>query len=258
MKKFLCLIVAVVLLSLFAVTGCDIFNSDGNGGNVPGMPDDSAEELPDKFTAEEDIIVNFATGETSDFYSSHNYSNGQMFNCTWSRDNTVIKDGIMNMSVTKGTDKFYGAEYRSSTRYSYGYYSVCMKAAKCSGVVSSFFTYTNNPWDEIDIEFLGNDTTKVQLNYYTSSKGGPAYHYSLGFDASEDFHEYGFDWQEDSLTWYVDGKAVYRATAEIPVTDTQIMMNVWNCIGHDEWTGPLDESSLPATAQYKWVAYKAA
>lgn len=35
MKKFLCLIVAVVLLSLFAVTGCDIFNSDGNGGDVP-------------------------------------------------------------------------------------------------------------------------------------------------------------------------------------------------------------------------------
>lgn len=60
------------------------------------------------------------------------------------------------------------------------------------GVVSSFFTYTgpsdNNPWDEIDIEFLGKDTTKVQFNYYTNGVGGHEFLYDLGFDASESYH----------------------------------------------------------------------
>ena len=88
-----------------------------------------------------------------------------------------------------------------------------MKAANCSGVISSFFTYTNQPvWDEIDIEFLGKDMTRVQFNYYTNGVGGHEFYFDLGFDASEDFHEYAFDWQRDSITWYIDGKAVYRAT----------------------------------------------
>ena len=40
--------------------------------------------------------------------------------------------------------------------------------------------------------------------------------YDLGFDASQGFHTYGFDWQPDKITWYVDGKAVYTAYSDIP------------------------------------------
>lgn len=42
--------------------------------------------------------------------------------------------------------------------------------------------------------------------------------YDLGFDASQGFHTYGFDWQADSITWYVDGEPVYKATDNIPST----------------------------------------
>ena len=133
-----------------------------------------------------------------------------------------------------------------------------MKPAKCVGTVSSFFTYTRNPqWDEIDIEFLGKDTTKVQFNYYTNGVGGHEKLYDLGFDASEDFHEYGFYWQKDSIIWYVDGVAVYKATTNIPQYAGQIMMNLWNGIGVDKWLGAFDDTKLPVTAQYKWIGYKA-
>ena len=201
------------------------------------------------------------------FKVANGYANDDtMFNCEWNSANVAVADdGVMSMSVTKdGASErgYYGGEYRSEATYGYGYYEVCMKPAKCSGVVSSFFTYTNSPvWDEIDIEFLGKDTTKVQFNYYVNGVGGHEYLCDLGFDASADFHVYGFDWQEGSITWYVDGKAVYTATPEqgeaFPSHNQQIMMNVWNCTGHDDWTGPLAEDSLPATAQYKWVAYEA-
>jgi endoglucanase len=134
-----------------------------------------------------------------------------------------------------------------------------MKAAKCPGVISSFFTYTGRPWDEIDIEFLGDDTTRVQFNYYTKGKGHHEYIYHLGFDASEDFHEYAFDWREDSITWYVDGKAVYKATKDIPTTPGQIMMNIWNVADSSaDWAGRFDESYLPLRAEYQWIGYQSA
>ena len=103
-----------------------------------------------------------------------------------------------------------------------------MQAIKNDGVVSSFFIYTgpsdNNPWDEIDIEVLGKDTTKVQFNYFTNGVGNHEYMYDLGFDASKGYHTYGFDWQPDKITWYVDGKEVYSATTNIPSTPGKIVL----------------------------------
>lgn len=72
--------------------------------------------------------------------------------------------------------KFDCGEYRSTNNYGYGLYEVSMKPAKNTGIVSSFFTYTGpahgTQWDEIDIEFLGKDTTKVQFNYFMNGVGG--------------------------------------------------------------------------------------
>ena len=155
--------------------------------------------------------------------------------------------------------KYVGAELASINAYGYGYYSTFMKPSKCSGVISSFFTYTHYPsWHEIDIEFLGYDTTIVQFNHYTNGKGGHEYFYNLGFDASLDYHEYGFNWTENEIIYYVDGVAVYRTITEIPYHQSRIMMNIWNV--HDdkkEWAGKFDDSKLPINSSYKWIGYQA-
>ncbi len=222
-------------------------------------PHDSAADIADRLTMDDEVIADFSQGAPSDFYWSNGYSNGNEFNCTWSKNNASVENGVMSMSVSAEANGYAGAEYRTNNTYSYGFYSVCMKAAGCSGIISSFFTYTYQPvWDEIDIEFLGKDTSEVQFNYFTNGTGGHEYLFDLGFDASEEFHEYAFDWQSDSITWYVDGVAVYRATENIPSHPMQIMMNVWNPVRadwSDGWSGRLDETALPATAQYKWFAY---
>ncbi len=140
-----------------------------------------------------------------------------------------------------------------------------MQAIKNDGVVSSFFTYTgpsdDNPWDEIDIEILGKDTTKVQLNYYRNGKGGHEKMIDLGFDSSQDFHRYGFDWQQGKITWYVDGKEVYSMSGDVPVTPSKIMMNVWPGVGYRSaeedtvaWLKNFD-GKTPLTAYYQWVTY---
>ncbi len=226
----------------------------GGSGNIP-----PSSTVVDKFTADENKIVIFENGAVQGFWARNDRGNGHPFNCSFSSANAVIENGVLTLSLTK-TDKGYaGAEYRSGAKFSYGYYSVSMKAAKCPGVISSFFTYTGWPWHEIDIEFLGDDTTRVQFNYYTDGEGGHEYVYELGFDASEDFHEYGFDWQPDSITWYVDGKSVYKATVNIPSQAGHIMMNLWNVADSNAgWAGKFDESKLPVTAQYQWIGYQSA
>lgn len=131
-----------------------------------------------------------------------------------------------------------------------------MKPIKNNGVVSSFFIYTgpsdSNPWDEVDIEFVGKDTTKVQFNYYTNGTGGHEHYHSLGFDAAGGFHTYGFAWTEGSITWYVDGQEVYTASENIPVTPGRVMMNVWPGINVDGWLNPFDDT-VPLHAEYQWV-----
>lgn len=213
-------------------------------------------------SADAEVLADFRKGATSLFEASDGWTNGNPFDCGWTKNNTSFDNGVLNLTIDKdssGQYNYTGAEYRSLEHYHYGYYETSMKAIKNDGVVSSFFTYTgpseNNPWDEIDVEVLGKDTTKVQFNYYTNGVGNHEYMYDLGFDASEGYHTYGFDWQKDSITWYVDGKAVYTATSNIPSTAGKIMMNVWPGIGVNDWLKPFD-GKTPLTASYEWVTYQ--
>ena len=205
--------------------------------------------------------ADFRKGENAEFFASDGWTNGSCFDCGWYKQNTSFDGGVLNLTIDKdytGKYSYSGAEYRTVGYYQYGYYETSMQAIKNDGVVSSFFTYTgpseDNPWDEIDIEVLGKDTTKVQFNYYTNGVGNHEYMYDLGFDASEGFHTYGFDWQPDHITWYVDGKAVYTAYGNIPTTAGKIMMNVWPGTGVDDWLKPFN-GNTPLTARYQWVTY---
>ncbi len=206
------------------------------------------------------MISDFRSG-AGDFFASDGWTNGSCFDCWWHASNTSLDNNMLTLTIDqdKGDHHMYsGAEYRTNNFYSYGYYETSMQAIKNDGVVSSFFTYTgpsdNNPWDEIDIEVLGKDTTKVQFNYYTNAQGNHEYMYDLGFDASEGFHTYGFDWQPDHIAWFVDGKEVYRATDNIPSTPGKIMMNTWPGTGVNDWLNPFN-GNTPLSAHYQWVTY---
>lgn len=208
------------------------------------------------------LFDNFNYFNTNNWSKSNGWTNGGVFNCTWRSTNVNFDKGKMILTLDKdtqgGTTPYAGGEYRSNNFYGYGLYKVNMKPAKNIGTDSSFFTYTgpsdNNPWDEIDIEFLGKDTTKVQFNYYTNGVGGHEYLYNLGFDASKGFHTYAFDWQPNYIAWYVDGKEVHRVTENIPTHPGKIMMNLWPGTGVDSWLGAYN-GATPINAYYDWVAY---
>ncbi|HAQ0041365.1 TPA: family 16 glycosylhydrolase, partial [Enterococcus faecium] len=201
-------------------------------------------------------------GEDNRMHRADGWSNGNMFNTTWRASQVNFEDGKMQLSINKDEENtkipYISGEYRSNQNFHYGLYEVNMKPIKNDGVVSSFFTYTgpseNNPWDEIDIEFLGKDTTGVQFNYFTNGLGNKEYYHNLGFDASEAFHTYAFEWLPDSITWFVDGEKIYTATENIPQTPGKIMMNVWPGTGVDSWLNPFD-GTVPLKAEYDWIKF---
>ncbi|MBR6107090.1 MAG: family 16 glycosylhydrolase [Oscillospiraceae bacterium] len=228
------------------------------------------------------MVSNFSAGQAGDFFASAGWTNGKPFDCYWDKQNAAIRNNLLELSIDVNRDRsitadiyengvktgtwypgYSGGEFRTNNFYHYGYYETSMKAIKNDGVVSSFFTYTGpsdvvngqkNPWDEIDIEILGKDTTKVQLNYYRNGTGGHEKMIDLGFDSSEDFHRYGFDWQRDHITWYVDGKEVWTMWGDVPVTPSKIMMNAWPGRTVDDWLKPFN-GRTGLTAYYQWVTY---
>ena len=211
------------------------------------------------------LYIDFKKGKMPHgFEAAHGWTNGNFFNVNWYNKNVTFKNGRMQLIIdhdpTNANDVPYsGGEFRSKKFFGYGRYEVSMKALKNDGALSSFFTYTgpsdNNPWDEIDIEILGKDTTKVQFNYFRDGKGNHEYLYDLGFDASQDFHTYAFEWHKDKIIWFVDGKEAYSVNQSIPVTKAKIMMNAWAGKNVDEWLKPFNDKNLPIQAEYEWVKF---
>lgn len=176
----------------------------------------------------------------------------------------ALSQGVMNLSLeTKNcAGKSYASgEYRTKTFYGYGYYEARLKAAPGAGIVTGFFTYTGpsdgNVHDEIDVEILGKDPTKLQVNYWTNGVEHPTT-IALGFDASQDYHTYAFDWQPSAIKWYVDGKLVHTETGSngaLPSTAGRIMANLWAC-NATSWCGSYTPSATPVLASFDWIGYR--
>lgn len=148
----------------------------------------------------------------------------------------------------------------------YGRFEAELKAAKGSGLLTAFFLYRFDPWQEIDAEFVGRDTSKLLINvFYNPGVEGDLYNYGyrgtpvlvdLGFDASEDFHRYAIEWDPDGIRWFVDDRLVHVRHADrptpIPHLPMRFHVNLWPTCS-EELAGPLDPTALPATAHVRNV-----
>jgi len=140
-----------------------------------------------------------------------------------------------------------------------------MQAARGSGVVSSFFTHTDStfgdPHDEIDIEFLGNNTRRLHPNIFAQGETQGSTYVDLPFDAAEEVHLYAFDWQPNSVKWYVDDELVQTITSSdrpIPQTPGRVIMNIWTgSPAQYDWHGK-PTFKAPTQATYYCVSFRAA
>jgi len=255
----------------FTVTIDDIIFSDqdlgSGGGNVQGACETSEYELfyEDDFDSFNDAFWDKREGT---------FQGNLAF---FQEENITYEDGKMVFTLREeqvGSNPYTGAELRTndlpSGFYSYGCYEVRMKSAGPSGTVSSFFAYRFNPWQEIDIEIVGKNNRSMLTNiYFNDGQPGDANNdpfqvppfpqgVGLSYDASQEFHNYAFEWSPGEIKWYRDGQLVKQATVEgvspgqIPDLDMQIMMNLW-VSNAPSFAGEVDDSNFPVRSEYDWV-----
>jgi hypothetical protein len=157
--------------------------------------------------------------------------------------------------------EFTAAAVATRASYIYGTFSAELRPAKGPGLITGLFLHRNGPRQEIDIEFLGRDTTKMLVNvfYNPGPKGtklefgyrGTPTEISLGFDAAADFHLYEIDWQPELIVWKVDGVAIFERTlwnpTPIPDCPLEFNLNLWHSRS-TELADKLDQRLLPAHA----------
>ncbi|MHA6695768.1 family 16 glycosylhydrolase [Homoserinimonas sp. A520] len=154
----------------------------------------------------------------------------------------------------------------TTASYRYGTFKAKLRPPGVSGLVTGMFLHRNGPRQEIDIEFLGKDTSKMLVNvFYNPGPNSTKLEYGyrgtptlidLGFDAADSFHTYEIDWQPNMIRWLVDGEVVYqRNTWEptpIPNQPLQFNVNLWHSRSR-EFTGDLASTLLPVSASIRSV-----
>jgi len=159
-----------------------------------------------------------------------------------------------NMEVRE----YSSAAITSDKSFLYGRFEADLKPPKVSGFVTGIFLHRDSPRQEIDIEFTGNNPTKMLTNvYYNPGVEGARFDYGyrgtplqieLGFDVSEDFHLYAIEWDPNEIRWYVDNVLVHTrknwGPTPIPHLPMQFHVNLWPTKSR-ELAGSIDESMLP-------------
>lgn len=192
---------------------------------------------------------------------SDGWRNGDYLINDWRASQVRSGPGLV-LSLSRRPDGGYSSgEVQSRAARSYGYYEAKLRAAKGSGIVTGFFTYTGppqgRPWNEIDVEILGRNTHRVQLTYFHGPSSVPQT-VDLPFDAAANPHRYGFDWRRNGIRWFVDGKLVASARGDkLPLPDERqlIITHLWGSRTLIDWLGRFPEDLRTVTAKVDCVAY---
>lgn len=218
------------------------------------------------------FVDRFAPLQEGRWRASHGWANGDHQGCVFSSRNVKLLADRIELVLDKveaGKRPFACAELQSKSKYFYGTYEVRVRSAAGPGLVTAFFTYAGSgksdaQHHEIDFEFLGKTPRSVQLNYYASGQGGHERHIPLGFDASQDFNTYAFEWLPAKLRWYVNGRLVREVLKEdgkpFPDQPSGIFLSLWSGAGSamDSWLESFKYPGKPILAAYDYVSFTAA
>ncbi|MCD8049978.1 MAG: glycoside hydrolase family 16 protein [Clostridia bacterium] len=211
---------------------------------------------------------------------SYNYSWGHSHNhAAWCvEENVIVSDGVLTLkgenvqhpdAVGKqGTfnNKKYDIIYTSGAinthhkyNFTYGYFEARLKMPKGKGMWPAWWMLKDGWPPEIDmLEILCSNPTKLHVNYHYGSSWDKEQSHEqvldLGFDSTDDFHTYGFEWTPDYMKYYVDGVQVGSTyTNKSAIAQSTGMYMILN-LAIDGWDGTPDETTeWPALYQCDYV-----
>ncbi|RJE79001.1 family 16 glycosylhydrolase [Paracoccus sp. JM45] len=201
---------------------------------------------------------------------------GQTSIMNWSEDNVRVSEyGLIELILDRapeGSSEIWeGGEIQNATATTTGTWSWTAQAPEMApGAVFGMFTYKsdwkNAPWTEFDFEFVGDDTTRVQLNIHMIDASGQ--HVALeqnkenktiidlGFDAAKGMHTYEVSVSQTRATFYIDGNIVGNFTAsDMPgntwnLAPMNSYVDLWAAPSYmEQWTGQWIDPGRPLIAQ---------
>jgi beta-glucanase (GH16 family) len=229
------------------------------------------------------------TGQSNEFelawednFDAFDSSRWQLMTHSWdsnlaqfSNQNVEFNDGTLSLLLTPepsdAVKPFRGVEMRSVDTLTYGKVEARLKLARGSAVVSSLvLIYTPWPaddWNELDIEYLGRYSDRVQFNamVYTGAPTQPPVAQSVtptqypslatvDFDPAEDFHVYSIEWVPSGARFSVDGQVMHEWSeqSDLLKLPMNILLTIWASSAAD-WAGPLVAETAPTSAEYDWL-----
>ncbi len=182
------------------------------------------------------------------------WRNGVPFGCGFAYSEVWKDNGKLILNVNGGTGKC--GEVRTLQEFSYGKFTVRLKASTFAGGNTSFFLYTGEAGtathQEIDIEII---------------KGGRVLHTNAWKDGQQNYRQYpiatgwqtlGFEWRADFVRWFsVDAGGKETTLRQLTVsisTPMRLMMNHWHGDASDDGVGFLGRwQGGGGPAEYDWV-----
>lgn len=208
------------------------------------------------------FIDDFKSIKSEWYVANYDFSH-PMFDTDW-RDTLVTTDTHLSLALTpqiNAENRFSGSSIRRENTTHFGRYEVTMKPAKGAGLVTGFFVYTGPYYgtrhDEIDIEFLGQDTTKMHVAWFVDGDL-TARLIDLGFDAADQMTDYAFEWYPDALRWYANDRLIFEhhiTEGPIPSLPSRLFLNVWAADPSiSNWAG-LADKNLEAVSEVRRVEF---
>ncbi|MDR3708718.1 MAG: family 16 glycosylhydrolase [Capsulimonadaceae bacterium] len=179
---------------------------------------------------------------------------GDLLSSRWP-ENITVSGGMMRI-VTRKEDRG-GKHWTSGNvatrafRQAYGYFEARYRYAGASGLNNAFWTTADLNGKHFEIDFNEGhypDEICTSLHQKDARDQSAATH--TGLDLSQDFHVYGCQWNEHDVTFYFDGKEIYRASnaeAHFPgplIFSTAVLPN---------WAGPVTDALDGKSMDVDWV-----
>ena len=212
----------------------------------------------------------------NDSWLISDWAAGQSSIMQWSDDNVRVgADGaielVLGRSPSGSPRPYQGGEIQGAQIATTGTWGWTVQAPDMQpGAVFGLFTYKadwqHQPWVEFDFEFVGGDTTQVQLaihmedaagNHITLNDAGQRRAViDLGFDAAEGFHTYEVTVTDRSAVFYVDGRVVAQfSAADMPggiwnIGPMSSYVDLWAVApGQEGWAGRWTDPGEPLVAR---------
>lgn len=148
--------------------------------------------------------------------------------------NVLVEGGYLKLALP--ANSYQGGQLETRQYYLYGSYRASLKLPQAPSTLTGFFLYREpDYYHEIDIEIVNDCSGKVWFTTYAGGKEPYSHSYQtyLGFDPTENFHEYRFDFYPGGVSFYVDGRLITSWSQGLTDTPMKLMVNAW----FPQWLG---------------------